>query len=194
MMPRMIRALVVDDHQAVRAGLVALLRQEPGFVPVATAGTAADALALAEKEAVDVAVVDYHLPDASGVELCRGLPDGVEAVLYTAVPLEGLTIPALVAGARGVVSKAAPAEELFEAIRAVIRGRSAHPPIDAHSLGAAGDRLMEEDLPIIGMAVDHTTPAEMADALRISRAELGKRIDRVIARLQPSNGAGRPGG
>ena len=180
-----IRVLVVDDHQAVRAGLVALLRQEPGFVPMATAPTAAAAIDVVTSEDVDVAIVDYHLPDATGIELCHRLPDDVGAVIYTGVALDGVVIAALVAGARGVVSKAAPAEELFDAVREVARGRTAHPPVPPHALAAAGRRIGEEDLPIIGMALDHTTPAEMADALRIATTELQRRISRVLDALQP---------
>lgn len=181
----MIRVLVVDDHQAVRAGLVALLRQEPGFVPVATAPTAEGAVEAAREEAVDVAVIDYHLPDATGVDVCRRLPEGVGAVLYTAVPLEGVIVPALVAGARGIVSKSAPAEELFDAVRAVARGRAAHPPVPPHALAASIDRVPEGDMPIIGMAIDHTSPAEMADALRVTRDELQRQISRIIEALTP---------
>jgi DNA-binding NarL/FixJ family response regulator len=180
-----IRVLVVDDHHAIRAGLVALLRQEPGFVPVATAPTAAAAIDVVTGEDVDVAIVDYHLPDATGIELCHRLPDDVSAVIYTGVPLDTVVIAALVAGARGVVSKAAPAEELFDAMREVARGRAAHPPVPPQALAAAGRRIGEEDLPIIGMALDHTTPAEMADALRIATTELQRRISRVLDALQP---------
>jgi DNA-binding NarL/FixJ family response regulator len=185
-----IRVLVVDDHQAVRAGLVALLRQEPGFVTVGTASTVADAVSLAAKEAVDVAVIDYHLPDASGVELCRLLPDAVGRVIYTGVPLEGVTLGAVVAGARGVVAKSAPVEELFDVVREVARGRPSHPPVTQRALAAVVDRVREEDWPIVGMALDHTDAAEMAEALRVEPSELERRIDRVLSSLRGGSGAG----
>jgi DNA-binding NarL/FixJ family response regulator len=57
----MIRVLVVDDHPAVRAGLVAMLRAEPGLVPVASAADAEAAITAARHTEPDVAVVDYHL-------------------------------------------------------------------------------------------------------------------------------------
>lgn len=178
-----IRVLVADDHQAVRAGLVALLRQEPGFVPVATAADAGDALARVEDHAPDVALVDYHLPDATGVELCRRLRGRAGTVIYTAVPLDMILIPALVAGAGGAVSKAAPTEELFDAIRSVSRGEPAYPPVPRRLMDAAATRVSEDDLAIVGMAIGHTPPAEMAAALRVDQAELEHRIKRIVDAL-----------
>ena len=60
----MIEVLLVDDHPAVRAGLVVLLRGEPGIVPVFAASGMRDALARAERSQPAVALVDYDLGDA----------------------------------------------------------------------------------------------------------------------------------
>jgi DNA-binding NarL/FixJ family response regulator len=184
-----IRVLVVDDHHAIRAGLVALLRQEPGFVPVATATSVDEAAALGASGTADVAVIDYHLPDGSAVDVCRALPPGVGAVVYTGVPLEAVLIPALMAGALGVVDKAGRAEELFDAVRAVARGRAAHPPVTRRALAGAVGRVSEEDWPIVGMALDHTPFADMAKALRIPPAELEARVDRVLRAVAGGHGA-----
>ena len=55
----MTRVVVVDDHPAVRAGLVAVLRSEPGLLPVRAVGTADDAVTAARQLDAEVAVVDY---------------------------------------------------------------------------------------------------------------------------------------
>lgn len=69
----MIGVLVVDDHPAVRAGLVALLRREPGIVPVAAAQGMQEALVQAERNGPDVALVDYALGDGDGL-MGKGAP------------------------------------------------------------------------------------------------------------------------
>ena len=61
--PRPLRLLVVDDHEVVRQGLVALLERRPGFEIVAEAGTAAQAVAEAARFEPDVVVMDVRLPD-----------------------------------------------------------------------------------------------------------------------------------
>ena len=66
-----LRLLVVDDHEVVRQGLVALLDRREGFQVVAEAGTVAEAVEQARKFEPDIVVMDVRLPDGSGVEACR---------------------------------------------------------------------------------------------------------------------------
>jgi DNA-binding NarL/FixJ family response regulator len=71
-----IRTLIVDDHLAVRQGLMTLLRAEPGIVPVAAVDRPELALATAREMAVNCAMVDYNLGDEDGLELVTiGIPD-----------------------------------------------------------------------------------------------------------------------
>jgi DNA-binding NarL/FixJ family response regulator len=69
----MIRVLVVDDHPVLRAGLEAVLRAEPGFVPVGAAADGHEALRLVRRTRPDVVVVDRRLGDEDGLALCRAL-------------------------------------------------------------------------------------------------------------------------
>jgi DNA-binding NarL/FixJ family response regulator len=66
----MIRVLVVDDHPVLRAGLEAVLRVEPGFVCVGVAEDGASMVQALDRTAPDVVVLDRHLGDADGLELC----------------------------------------------------------------------------------------------------------------------------
>lgn len=184
-----IRVIVIDDHQAIRAGLVALLRQEPGLHPAATAATAEQALQRMGEEDFDVAMVDYHLPDGTGVELCRAARGRARGVIYSAFPSEALVVAAMVAGAHGVVSKAAPTEELFDAVRTAAKGGHVFPALSPDVAAAAARRLDEDQLPILGMALDHTSPDEMAAALRVGKDELDARIDAMLSALAPRPGA-----
>src|SRR5205085_4707904 len=68
---RTFRLLIVDDHEVVRQGLVALLDRREGFQVVAEAGTVAEAVEQARKFEPDIVVMDVRLPDGSGIEACR---------------------------------------------------------------------------------------------------------------------------
>ena len=68
---RPLRLLVVDDHEVVRQGLVALLDRREGFQVVAEAGTAAESIEQARRFQPDIVVMDVRLPDGSGIEACR---------------------------------------------------------------------------------------------------------------------------
>ena len=71
--PKTLRLVVVDDHEVVRQGLVALLDRKEGFQVVAEAGTVAEAIATARRYQPDIVVMDVRLPDGSGVEACRDI-------------------------------------------------------------------------------------------------------------------------
>src|SRR5918999_6352046 len=93
----MIRVLVVDDHPAVRAGLVAMLRSEPGLVPVGAVGSAEEALRELARDGTDVLLVDYDLPDSDGLTLCwdaKCREDPPAVLVYSSFSRPRLTIAA----------------------------------------------------------------------------------------------------
>jgi DNA-binding NarL/FixJ family response regulator len=183
----MIRILLVDDHPALRAGLTAVLRAEPGLVPLGTAADEEELWPALNRTKPDVVVLDYHVPPADGLQLCRRMKRQIPApkvLLYSAYADAQLVIPAMLAGADGVVNKGAPAAELYDAIRTVARGERVMPPMSRELLDDANRRLDSADLPILGMALDGTPEAEIARTLGTSTDDLTRRLDRMIARLK----------
>src|ERR1035437_11069249 len=72
---RLLRLLVVDDHEVVRQGLIAFLDRHGQFEVVAEAGTCAEAISQARRFVPDLVLMDVRLPDASGIEACRMVRD-----------------------------------------------------------------------------------------------------------------------
>src|SRR3954468_8774857 len=127
----MTRVAIVDSQPAVRAGLFALLRGEPGLVPVGSAGSAEEALEVAARSEPDLVPVEPLLGTGDGLQLIRRIAGAERAprvVAYTDAGDPALEVALRVAGADGLVDKQAPPEELFEALRVVAGGRSAPPP------------------------------------------------------------------
>lgn len=181
----MIRVMIVDDHPALRAGLLTVLRAEPGITAVGASGATADALTDTRHEP-DVALVDYNLPDDNGLNLCRRLKARGEAprvIVYSAHADAALSVSARLAGADGVVDKGAPADLLLDSIRVVAKGGSVFPPPSGATLQSAGQMVEPEDLAILGMATEGTSRPEMAQVLGIDAAELERRIDRMLDAL-----------
>jgi two-component system response regulator DevR len=122
-----LRLLVVDDHEVVRQGLVALLDRRDGFQVVAEAGTVAEAIDAARRFQPDIVIMDVRLPDGSGVEACREIRAEMPAtrvVMLTSYPDEEAVLSAIVAGAAGYLLKHIRARDLVAALETVGRGGS----------------------------------------------------------------------
>jgi two-component system, NarL family, response regulator LiaR len=122
-----IRILVVDDHPIVREGLVAVLADEPDFAVVGSAGSAEDALTLAERLQPDVLLLDLELPGMSGVEAISHFARRVPAtriLVFTAYDADEQVFGALRAGAKGYLLKGAASAEIARAVRVVDAGGS----------------------------------------------------------------------
>jgi DNA-binding NarL/FixJ family response regulator len=183
------RIAIVDPQPAVRTGLTMLLRTEPGLVPVGAANGAADGLELVERLGPDVVLLEHHLLDGDGLSVCRrlkALARPPRVVIYTADPDGELVLLARVACADGLVDKSADPRELFEAIRVVVRGGSALPPLEPEQLDAAAHQIDPEDLALLAMLVDGTPAWDAADTLRLDRRKVGRRIERLLGRLRQS--------
>jgi DNA-binding NarL/FixJ family response regulator len=181
------RLLVVDDHAAVRTGLRNLLSDEPDFDVVAAVGTAEDGLSVAQREAIDFAVVDYQLGGRSGLWLSRKLkrlPQPPRVVIYSAYADDLLSAAAVVAEADGIVSKSGLGSELREAIREVLRGdqrRHAVPPWLSEALR---HRLGHEVQAIFGMLLAGISRQDIAHRLGISADGLDSRLWVMLQALE----------
>lgn len=186
-MADVISVAIVDDHHAVRLGLHAAIRSEPGLVTVGAASSAAELAPLLYRSRPDVVVLDYHLPDENGLTVCWRIKSDVPAprvILYSAFADASMTVPAVIAGADGLLHKGTSALDLFSAIRQVARGGHAIPAISPPLLEAASSALEPDDLPILSMLIDGTPPHEIAETLRLDRREIKHRIARMLGRLK----------
>src|SRR4051812_6736570 len=137
----MTKLVIVDDHEALREGLVALL-QHGGLEVVGAAGNVAARVDLVEHAEPDVAIVDIRLPDGSGIDLTRELlarrPD-LGVILYTGDADAELLYDGLDSGARGYALKAGSMDELMAAIERVAGGGSyVDPPPECSPLSPRG--------------------------------------------------------
>ena len=182
----LVRVVVVDDHAAIRIGLKSAIASRPGLVCVGAAADGEELLPLLDRARPDLVVLDYHLPRVSGLELCRRIKADVLApavLLYSAYADPALVVPALVAGADGIVHKASPTRELFEALRVVADGGSHMPTLIPELLDAAGAALEAGDRPVLELLVERAPRWRVAATLGLGAAELDERLGRMLARL-----------
>ena len=176
-----IRVLVADDQRVVRDGLTLLLGLIDDVEVVAQAADGVEATALAAEHRPDVVLIDLRMPRLEGADATRqileALPQTAVLVLTTYADDASL-FPALQAGARGYLTKDASAEEIEQAIRDVVAGRThLDPAVQARLVaavldqpgGGAGARGSAEPPP--GQLPDELTPRE-AEVLTLIAAGL----------------------
>jgi DNA-binding NarL/FixJ family response regulator len=125
-----IRVLIADDHDIVRTGLRRLLDAAPDVEVVALAGDGAEAVALTERHAPHVVLMDLEMPGVDGIEAIRRIVRGDGApsvVVLTSFSDRERITEAIDCGAVGYLLKESDGAEVVAGVRAAARGAS---PID----------------------------------------------------------------
>ena len=117
-MPTRPRVLLADDHPGVVKALSRLLSLDCDVVGVVADGS--EVAAAAARLQPVVTVVDVHLPNANGLEVCHQILQAnprAKVILITALVDDAIRTEALAAGASGLFPKLTDGNELIEAIR-----------------------------------------------------------------------------
>jgi DNA-binding NarL/FixJ family response regulator len=186
--------LVVDDHQAVRLGVRALLEEDPG-IEVESAASYGEALATMEAGPPDIAVVDFHLPDRDGLTLTwhlKAIPGAPRVLVLSAYADQRLELAALLAGADGVLSKGSLGFELCDQIRSLARGERSGLSVAPETLAAASHELDIDDRPILAMLANGTPPGDIATVLGVTERWLDIRRWAILQRLKAPPRIRRP--
>jgi two-component system response regulator NreC len=193
-----LRLLITDDHGVLRAGLRALLNNEPDLEVVGEAASGEEALHLAGELQPDVVLMDISLPGVDGIETTQRLMElqpGIRVLILTFHEDECLLEGAISAGAAGYILKRAVESELINAIRAVSRGELyVHSAMTRALLGntasapptkqVAIDVLTPRETEVLGLLAQGYTNRQIADLLTLSvrtveshRANLMDKLD-----------------
>jgi two-component system, NarL family, response regulator DevR len=196
--PTALRLLVVDDHEVVRQGLVALLDRRAGFEVVAQAGTVAESIEQARQYQPDIVVMDVRLPDGSGIEACREiraeLPD-TKVIMLTSYPDEEAVMSAIIAGASGYLLKQIRARDLVAALETVGRGESLLDPAVTEKVlervrrMASGDvtdelsALTAQERKILMLVAEGKTNKEIAADVFLSDKTVKNYVSSILSKL-----------
>ena len=133
----MIRIVIADDQALVRAGFRMIVQSQPDMQVAGEAGDGQEAVDLVRKERPDVVLMDIRMPRLDGIEATRQVASLTRVVILTTFELDEYVFDALAAGASSFLLKAAPPEDLINAIRVVAAG-------DALLAPSVTKRLIEE--------------------------------------------------
>jgi two-component system, NarL family, response regulator DevR len=199
----MIRIAIVDDHQMVREGVRAMLRDEPDFKMVGDRAHADDIREFVAATQPDVLLLDARLPRVSGPEACRLLsvsnPE-VKVIILTVYTDDALVEQSIAAGARGYIVKDVEGFDLKQYIRAVHRGQAVLSPsiagvvmdrmrtqLVSPAAGAIRPVFSDTQRQILRLISEGYTNREIATRVHLSENTVKTHVQEILTKLGVRN-------
>jgi two-component system, NarL family, response regulator DesR len=189
----MIRILIADDENLIRAALTQLLELEDDITVVAQAATGRAALDAARPLGVtgglDVAVLDLQMPELDGIAVATELVLlDIHSIIVTSHGRPGHLKRALAAGVRGFLPKTTEAARLAEVIRVVAGGgRYVDPQLAAEAIGAGDSPLTPREADCLELAADGVRIEDIAARVHLSPGTVRNYLSSAITKLGAAN-------
>jgi DNA-binding NarL/FixJ family response regulator len=190
-----IRVLVTDDHAMFAQGVVRSLQEHDDIVVVGTAGSVEESVAAARMHKPDVVLMDYELPDGTGVDAAERikteLPE-TKVVMVTSYTDETVLVRAIEAGCSGYVTKHKVIEEVVSAVRAAAAGEALISPAMLARLlpklrptkRGVGADLTSREIEVLTLLAEGLANQSIADKLVISVHTVRHHVQNIITKLQ----------
>jgi DNA-binding NarL/FixJ family response regulator len=195
--PLVTRILIADDFPVVRSGLRRLLDAKPDLEVVAEAADGHEAVEIALKEDIHLAILDVSMPRMTGIqaaaELHKRKPE-IRLLMLSMHDSEQFLFEALKAGASGYVLKSGADTDIVDACRAAMRGDSFLYPSAVTTLvrdyverGGRGeeqfDVLTPRELEVLKLIAEAHTSKEIAKLLFISIKTVERHRQNILDKL-----------
>jgi DNA-binding NarL/FixJ family response regulator len=197
----MIRVLLADDQELVRAGFQALLDAQDGIEVVGAAADGREAVELARKLKPDVILMDIRMPVLDGLQATREIAgdatlDEVRIVILTTFELDEYVFDAIRSGAAGFLVKDTKPADLIEAVRVVAGGEALLSPSITRRLiaefaarakqppsTAALEELTDREREVMALAAGGLSNEQIAERLVVSVATAKTHVSRAMVKL-----------
>jgi DNA-binding NarL/FixJ family response regulator len=197
----MIRVVLADDQELVRAGFRALLDAQDDIEVVGEAGDGDEAVELARRHRPDIVLMDIRMPGTDGLAATRAIAAddrlaGARIVILTTFELDEYVFEAVRAGASGFIVKHTKPAELLAAVRAVAAGDALLSPSVTRRLirefaartrdapqSPALDALTEREREVMALVAEGLTNQEIAERLFVSPLTAKTHVSRAMVKL-----------
>lgn len=195
----MIRVVVVDDNDLLRAGLVTVLDSDPQIEVVGEAADGPAGVASALREHPDVVLMDVEMPGGDGIAATRRLVEeapGSRVLILTMFDLDEYVLEGLRAGAAGFLLKTAGPEDLVASVKACAAGETTLAPtvlarlVESYVSRPAPETdvpgladLTERELEVLRSMAKGLSNAEIAQELFLAETTVKTHVARILAKL-----------
>lgn len=195
----MVKILIVDDHELVRAGLKGILAVSNEYQVVGEADTGEQALLLSKELQPDLVLMDINMPGIGGLEATRKLKQmsaDIKVIVLTMHKDGPFPSNLIKAGAKGYITKDCGVKETLAAIDAVMKGNTyisnevaQQLAVDMLTTGSQNpfDALSQRELQILMMILQGNKIREIAETLNLSSKTISTYRYRLFDKLRVKN-------
>ena len=201
-MEQPIRLLIVDDHPALRVGLVGLFKHAPDISVVGEASNGEEAVEKALALKPDVIIMDLAMPKKSGLEAIKEiflLQPEIKILIFTAFSDGKQIFAGIKAGAMGYLEKNSSAQELYSAVRNAFRGEA----VMTHKIELnlihqiqqnqvddfPVERLTDREVEVLRWLAQGLTNTQIAEKGCISEGTVRAHVSNLLSKLNLENRA-----
>jgi DNA-binding NarL/FixJ family response regulator len=191
-----IRVLIADDHPIVREGLSATLSAEPDMTVVGEATNGIEAVEMSLATKPDVILIDLRMPvldGATAMQRIRAQNRAVKFIVLTTYDTEEYVFKAIQAGAQSYLLKDVPSDEIVEAIRNIVSGKSVIEPAIANRVLERFSQMMSQvsqlrvlsdrEIEVLKLMAKGEYNREIAATLSISESTVKTHIQSIFQKL-----------
>ena len=192
----MIKVLVVDDHDLIRAGITRMLVDDGLIEVIGEACSGEDAIAMVRQLRPDVVLMDLRMPGIGGLEATRRIKRSAantKIVVVSACTDDPYPARVMESGASAYVSKNSHISEMIKAIKLAHSGERYISPDIAQAMalgqksGSPFDALSERELQIAMMVINCQKVQDISDKLCLSPKTVNSYRYRVFEKLDISS-------
>jgi len=176
----MIRVILIDDHTLFRMGLAELL-EHAGISIVATTGDGQEGIRLTQALQPDVVLLDLRMPEVDGISVLKKMRElrmNMPIAMLTTSTFEKDLTDALRAGAQGYLLKDMEPDELVDALKDIVQGKTVVAPELASTLAKIVRGVPDE--PATPAAFSDLTPREREILCHIAEGQSNKVIGKKL--------------
>jgi DNA-binding NarL/FixJ family response regulator len=197
----MLKLLLVDDHELIRAGLKQVLHTSLGNITVGEAKNADEAMSLLHKQKWDMVITDITMPGRSGLDLLMDFKSArpeMPVLVLSVLSEDEIAMRVLKSGAAGFVHKEASGEELVKAVRKVLTGGKYVSTTLAEKLALQitappteqpHKKLSDREYVVMTMLASGTTLTQIGRILSLSIKTISTYRSRILQKMKLANNA-----
>lgn len=194
----MIKVLIVDDHDLVRAGIIRLLEDIPDIQVVGECASGEDAISRCHNLQPNIVLMDLHMPGIGGMEGAKRIIEkykNIRVMILTATSETPMSKHVLKFGASGYLTKGCDVEEMVTALKQVYAGQRYLSPAVAQKLALSIldgndsplDSLSRRETEVLMKISQGLSNREIAEQLHLSPKTTSTYRSRLLEKLGASN-------